>query len=143
MCCMRVRDEFDVGRHLLGLPRLFWWLRIRSVRGEVEEVRHQVGAGHAVDGRVVDLRDEADLAVFEPLEEVQLPQRTASVERQAGDVGDDLGQLAHRARRADRTPVDVRFEVEVGVLDPHRVPEVERNGDEPAAERLEKVQSGP
>ena len=100
----------------------------------------QVGAGDAVDRRVVHLGDEADLAVVEALDEPQLPQRPAAVERAAGDVADDLGQLVHRARRRHGDAVEVGVEVEVGVLDPHRMAEVERHRHQPAAERLEQVQ---
>ena len=95
-------DELDVGRQTPRVPGLFRRLRIGRVRLEVEQVDHQVRAGDAVDRRVVHLRDDGDRAVFETLDEPHLPQRTAAVERAAGDVADDLGQLVHRARRAAR-----------------------------------------
>jgi hypothetical protein len=62
-----------------------------------------------------------------------------SIERTARDVPDDLGALAHRPGRAHGHAAHMGFEVEVGVLDPHRMPEVERDVHEPAAERLEEM----
>ncbi len=69
--------QLEVARDGLTLPRHLGRFGIGRVGREVEQVGHQVGAGHAVDGRVVHLGDEPDLAVIEAFDEVQLPQRAA------------------------------------------------------------------
>ena len=97
---------------------------------------HQVRAGHAVDRRVVHLRDRRDVAVLQALDDVHLPQRTGPVERTARDVADELRELLLAAGSGTTDPADVVVEVELGVLDPHRVVQVERDGRELAPERL-------
>ena len=88
---------------------------------------------------MVHLRDESHLAVVESFDEREVPQRSRTVEGDAGDVGDDLGDLSHRAGRACRDTVDVRLEVEVGILDPHGMAQIERDRHESATERFEQV----
>ena len=73
--------------------------------------------------------DEADPAVFESLNDPQLPQGAAAVELMAGDLGDELAELARPARRWRADAADVVVEVEVGILDPHGMVEAEWHGD--------------
>ncbi len=40
------------------------------------------------------LREDRDLAVGQTLDDVHLPQRAGAIERDAGQVAGDLGQLA-------------------------------------------------
>ena len=108
---------------------------------EVEQVHHQLGAGHAVDRAVVHLGDHADVAVGQALHDVAAP------------TADGCGRAAcwrsgRPPRPARRCPpglgaadaADVVVEVEVRVLDPDRVVEPERHLDDAAPERRHEVQ---
>jgi hypothetical protein len=103
-------------------------------------VDHELRAGDAVDRAVVHLGDHADVAVGEPLDHVELPQRPRPVEGGGGDLGRQLGELAHAAGARGTDAADVEVEVEVGVLDPDGVTQPERHLDDPAAERRDEVQ---
>src|SRR5581483_5956573 len=93
------------------------------------------------DRRVVHLGDDADVAVLEALDDVDLPERPAPVELPAGDVAGQLGQLviATGGRRGDAPQVVV--EVEVGILDPHRVVQIEGNRRQTPGELRDQVQA--
>ena len=77
------------------------------LRREVEQQPHDLGAGHAVDDRVVDLREHRDVARLQAVDQVELPQRPAAVERPRGDPRDLLGELLVVARRRQRDLADV------------------------------------
>ena len=102
--------------------------------GEVEQLRHQRGAGHAVDHRVVHLGDEADPAVGQVLDDVHLPRGLVGLERSAHDLGHHLGELLVTTGCGQRNPEEVVGEVEVGVVHPARVVEAEGHRHEPAPE---------
>ena len=93
----------------------------------VEQDGEQLVARHAVHRRVVDLRQQRHAATLEPVDQVQLPQRPAAVQRAGEDAGHDLGQAVVVARRRDRGLADVEVEIEVRVLDPVGQVEAERN----------------
>ena len=86
------------------------------------------------------LRDEGEAArrdaldVVEALDDVELPQRPVEVERAGDQPGHLDAQLAPVARLRQGDVADVELEVEVGVLDPVRVVEVERHPHQPLAE---------
>ena len=82
-----------------------------------------------------------DVAVLEPFDDPHLPERPAAVELTAGDLRGELGELLEPARRGKGSPADVVVEIEVGVLDPHRVVHAERDVDDAPAERLEARQA--
>ena len=103
-------------------------------------MHHQVSAGDAVHRRVMHLRDDGDAALGHVLDDPHLPQRPVAVERTSGDVAHDLGQLVHRARRRRADAMEMVVEIELRVLDPHGVVEVERDRNQPPAERLEQVE---
>ena len=86
------------------------------------------------------LGDRGDVAVLEALDHVHLPQRAAAVERSAEDVGRELGQLGGAAGSRQGRPSHVVVDVEVGVLDPQRVVELERDLDEAPPERRQQVE---
>ena len=108
---------------------------------EVEDLGHEVDTHHAVDGGVMHLGDDAHVPALEALDDPQLPERAAAVERAPGDLGRELGELVGAAGGRERRPPDVVVEVEVGILDPHRVMHAERDLDYAAAERLEARQA--
>ena len=85
--------------------------------------------------------DDTHVPALEALDDPQLPERTAAVERAPGDLGRELGKLVEAARRGQRCTADVVIEVEVGILDPHRVMHAERDLDHAPAERLEARQA--
>ncbi len=74
--------------------------RERRALLQVEQRGDHLDTGRAVDQRVVHLGDERLIAVLQPLDDVRLPQRMATIERPAGDVGDEGGELPGAARRA-------------------------------------------
>ena len=59
------------------------------------------------------------------LDDPHLPQRAAPIERQRCDVAADLGEFDTTARRRQADAVQVSVDVEVLVLHPHRVVEVQ------------------
>ncbi len=130
-----VAHQLEVGRDRLRLARP---PAARSVRGrlgvEVEEVDHQLGARHAVDRAVVHLGDDADVAVGQALDHVELPQRAVRSSGVLAICAGQLGQLLVAAGGGDADAADVVVEVEVGVLDPDRVVEPERHLHHPAPE---------
>ena len=74
------------------------------------------------------------MAVLQTLEDVHLPERAGPVERAAEHVGRELDQLGGAARRGERDPAHVILDVEVGVLDPERMVQLERHLHETAPE---------
>ncbi len=56
------------------------------------------------------------------------------------EVGGEGGQLALATGRRNRDVVEVLVEVEVGILDPQRMVDAERDLGEPAAERRRQVE---
>ena len=85
------------------------------------------------------LGDDRDAVLLEPFDVPQLPQRAGAVERTAGDLGGERRELARSTGRRQRGAAHVVVEVEVGILDPQRVVQVERHGHEAAPERREQV----
>jgi hypothetical protein len=130
------REHLCRGRHGVGLPGLVRRLRLR-VGSAVEQHAHHLGAGGAVDRAVVDLGVEADAAIREPLDHVDLPERACAVERARVDARDQLGELLIVARGRHRDVSQVEVEIEVRVLDPERPVEIERHLDEAAPVRKE------
>jgi len=88
----------------------------------------------------MDLADHRDPVVGETLDKVHLPQRMFSVQRGAGNPSDRLVQLATAAGRGQPPWANVVIEVDVAVLPPHRMVQLERDVDELIAEWLEFVQ---
>ena len=125
----------------LGWARDRWRTsRGRRARLQVHAARHQVGRRHAVGQRVVDLAEHGDPAVGQALDEVHLPQRPAAVQRRAGDLADGVVELAPAAGAVHPVGPDVVLEVDLAVLPPHRVVELERDVDQLVAERVELVE---
>jgi len=113
--------------------------QVAAGRLGVVEDAHDLGARHAVDRRVVDLREDAGPAALEAVDHVELPQRARAVERPRHDPRDLLGELRIAARLGERQLADVVVEVEVGVVDPVRVVEAERHlAHAPAQRRQER-----
>ena len=134
----RIGQQLDLVGHALGLELGLG--RRLGVGRQVVQRGHQVGAAGTVDRRVVHLDHQTDAVVLEPLDDPGLPQRLAAIERHRGDLGGDLCQLSSSTRRRAGDPTHVTVELEVGILDPDRVVELERHFDEPSAERRHDLQ---
>ncbi len=137
----RVGEQFLVGGDPFGFDRL--GLEIPTLRGQVVHLGHDLGTRCAVDGRVMHLDHESDPVVLQPFDDPRLPQGTGAVERNRGDLCCDVGQLAASSGCGTADTSYVVVEVEVGVLDPHRVVELERHLDQSSAERGNHVQPRP
>ena len=125
--------ELDRRRNRLRLPRPLRRRHLARLRGEVQQHAEQLGAGNAVDAGVVDLGQQRDAAARQPFDEVHTPQRHAAVEARAHDVADEVGELAVVAGARQRAMAHVVLDVELGVLDPVRIPELKRILDETTA----------
>ena len=115
---------------------------VPAFRGEVEQGGEDVVPAHPVDGGVVDLGVDRDLAALEPVDQVQLPQRPPAVERPGVQPGRLLGELLVVTRGGQRQLADVELDVEIGVLDPVRLVDPERHLDQSPPERRQQVQAG-
>ena len=76
----------------------------------------------------------------QPLDEVHLPQRLGPVQRRAGDLADRVVEFASAAWAVHPVGPDVVLEIDLAVLPPHRVVELERDVDQLVAERVELVE---
>lgn len=108
---------------------------------QVEQDGEQLGAGDAVDHRVVDLGDQGGLAAFQALDIVDAPQRHAAVEAGADDIADEVAELLHGAGPGQAAVAHMVLEVELRVLDPVRLVEVERGFEQAAPEHRQQVQA--
>ena len=99
----------------------------RQLGLQAGQVSQQAHPRHPVHGGVVHLGEERDPAVRQALDDPHLPQRARPVQRDAGEVAAQRGQLALVPGLGQRRAVDVALDVEVVVVDPHRVVDVERD----------------
>lgn len=65
------------------------------------------------------LDEQCGPAVLEALDEPHVPERAATVERDLGEVGDELPELAGPARRRQPQTVQVVVELEIGIRHEH------------------------
>ena len=117
------RIHIGTGRHRL---------RRRRIGLDRTQLRHQVGARDTVDGSVVDLRDHREppaltgVGAAESLNGPHFPQRVAAIQRQGRKMATDFGKLRPPSRSGKADTVHVSLDVEVFILDPHRVVKVEK-----------------
>jgi len=109
------------------LPRICRRLRRVALRRGVQEQGEDVDAGDAVDHGVVRAVDDHDSAAPKSRDDGHLPQRPPHVEWPREDAHDKLAQRGTVARRGEHLAADVRAQVEIRIVDPHRVREVERH----------------
>ena len=126
----RARDPLVVGRRH----------RQRVGRG-IEQDGRDVDAGDPVDERVMRLRQHREAPVRETLDEPQLPQRPAAVERLGEHAAREPLQLALAAGAGQRRVAHVVADLEVGIVDPHRAALAERHERQPLAVAGHEVQS--
>ena len=84
---------------------------------------------------MVNLAHHRDSVAGEAVNQVQLPQRPGAVQRPGVDARHLLGQLSVGPRRRQGDLANVELEVEVRVVDPVGVVEVERHLRQPPPER--------
>ena len=71
----------------------------------------------------MDLREQRHVTVLEPVDQVELPQRSCAIERPGHDPRHLRGELLVGRRRRQCEVAHVILEIEVGVVDPVRVVE--------------------
>jgi hypothetical protein len=107
-------------------------------RGVVEHLG-QLDPGLAVDAAVVRLGVVGDLAVLEAVDDVHLPQRAAAVEQRGVQPRDQRVELLHRPGAAQGRAAHVVVEIDIVVLDPHRIGQLEGHLRELAVEQAAQV----
>jgi hypothetical protein len=112
-----------------------------DLRREVEQQAEDLGARHAVDDRVMDLREHGDVARAQAADDVQLPQRLGAVQRPRHDPRDLLGELLVASRRGQAELAHVEVQVEVEVVDPVGIVEAERHLLQAPAQRRQQRQA--
>jgi len=73
----------------------------------------------------MDLRHDGDLSVGKSLDDPHLPQRSGTIQRLARDVSGELCQFRVCAGSRYRGPMAVPLDVEIVIVDPHGVVEIE------------------
>ena len=111
---------------------------MRSV--QIHAQREQVGRRDPVSQGVMNLVDHRYAAIGQTLDEVHLPQRPAAVQRRAGDLADGVVEFPATTGGGQRPRPDVIAEVDLAVLPPHRVVELERDVDEFVAQRVQLIE---
>ena len=132
----RVDEQLRRARRRLGRPFLDDGCDVVGAR--VEEQRRDVDTRHTVDERVMRLLDERDVAVFEALDEPELPQRAFAVEELFLHACGERDQLLPRAGLRQRGVAHVVRHVETRVVDPDRAALVVGHVHQPAPEAREQ-----
>ena len=126
----RVEGDSDRSRRPARAPVVVVPQRGAVGRG-VEEHLPDVHGLPSVDEDLVTLGQQGDPAHGQALDEVDLPQRAAAVERPGGDARDQLAELVHGPGPRQGRAAYVVAEVEVLVVDPGRVGEPTRHHLQP------------
>ncbi len=121
------RRSISLG-HALGLPVVAVVVSGAGSASRSSQAGDKLGPRDPVDRRVVHLHDDRLQPSFEALHEVQLPQEDAGGPSGSPTIWPTKSSSSDRpAGRGQARPAHVVVEVEVRVLDPHRVARV-RNG---------------
>ena len=120
----------------------FGWRRRHLARHRRHVVQRLVDrhAGAAVDRGVMDLRVENALAVLEAGDDVELPERTAAIERVGVQAADHLLELRLGAGRGQCRLAQMVVEVEVVGVDPAGMVEIVERRRQPLGEDRDGVQ---
>ena len=109
-------------------------------RRDVVDHAGQRGAGAAVDAGMMHLGIKPDLVVLHALEDIELPERAGAVEKLGMHPADDALQRGAVARRRQAAAEDVAVDVELVVLDPGGMIDVERRLLQPRFQDRRDVQ---
>ena len=120
----------------MGLAVRFIGLRTSWVHDAGQQIRrrHPVGQG------MVHLPDERESLIGHAFGEVKLPQRTAAIQRRAGDVPDDLIELPATTGGGHLHPAHVVVQIDRAILQPHRMMQSQRNVNKFVAQRIQQMQ---
>ena len=88
---------------------------------------------------MVQQRHECDPVAFEAFDHPGLPERAVPIQRVGVDLFDQSAELLHPAGSGTDDAAHVRVEIEVGVLDPDRVMQVQRRRQVPQPEDGKQV----
>jgi hypothetical protein len=94
---------------------------------DVEDDLSDVDRSGTVDHRVVGLGEDREASAVEPLDEVHLPERAVAVEGAGHDPADEVAQLRIAPGARERGATYVVTDVELLVVDPHRVGDASRD----------------
>jgi hypothetical protein len=94
---------------------------------EIEYRRHQVGAADAIHHAVVHLREQRPAAALDALQEPGLPQRPVAIQPLREDPPRQLAQLPGPPRLRHRGVPHVVADLEVLVVGPGRVEDMQRH----------------
>ena len=114
----RPGDELDRARTTCRSPR-----RDRGAAhlvGILEDDLADIDRGDAVDHRLVGLAEQREAIALDALDQVDLPQRVAAIQRAAHDPRDEVVELLERAGSRKRRAPDVERHVEALVIHPDR-----------------------
>src|SRR5260221_4313964 len=109
-------------------------------RGVIEHLR-EFDAGLTVDPAVMSLGIKGDQSAFQAIDDVHLPQRTTAVEQRGVQARDELFELGHGAWPAQSDGANVIVEVDVVVLDPDRLSQLERHLRQLAVQKRRQVEA--
>ncbi|MGY3124646.1 hypothetical protein ACVWXQ_008583 [Bradyrhizobium sp. S3.14.4] len=146
----RLGEELLIGIEQVGgdVARLLSGLAARRRRidlpGGGRDIVDHVGQrrpGAAVDGGVVHLGIEPDLVVLHALEHVELPERPGAVQELGVHPADDAFERGAVARLRQAGAEDVAVDVELVVLDPGGMIDIERRLLQPRLQDRRDVQA--
>ncbi len=123
-----------------GLP---WRRHVTGGRPglQVEEHGGQFDACQPVGNRVVEHLEQTDAAALEPVDQPEVPERVAAVERERHEVRAELQQLGVVARFGQCRLVHVVGDVELVVVHPHRGGLADQREPYPLAQLRHEVQA--
>ncbi len=110
---------------------------------QIENDRHDVCSGDAVDQTVVGLGDQGEAVACEPLREPDLPQGLGPIELPAHDPCREAIQLVAVPRGRQSGVSNVVVEVEVGIIDPRRPAETKGDKGKSLTESRDQLQAAP
>ena len=138
-------EQIGDPRLRVGLP-LDLVVAVRLVGRQIVHRRRHFDTGHTVDRGMMDFGHQRKAAfgqpldIIEALDDDEFPQWFRQVHRARVQPRDLNAELTPVAGRGKRDVAHVVFEVEIGVLDPVRMVDVERDAHQPLAERTRAAQ---
>ena len=81
----------------------------------------------AVDHRVVGLREDREATPRDALDEIHLPEWPTAIEGPCHEAADEIAELRVTAWSRERGAADVIADVEILIIDPHRVGQASRH----------------
>ena len=126
-----------------GLALPFDCFGYRGIRVRIGEHAQQEYARRSVDCRVVRFGEHRPAPIGKALDHVDLPQRVRSIHGTPDDARDLLGELVGSPWRGKPDVANVVIEIEVRIVQPIRMVELEWNFDETTAHRFESTDHRP